>query len=158
MTAIDSTQTALLLDQVAAKSRGAFERLFEHHRRDLIGLVRLRMGVPLRARLDPSDVVQEAYADAVARLPDYLARRPMSFRLWLRKTTQERLAKLAEHHLAARRSVSREVPLPDRSSLLLARRLVVSGISGSDELSRREMVERLRQRSGSWRPTTARFS
>jgi len=141
----DSSQTRRLLDEVAAGDREAFERLFERHRRDLVGLVKLRVGKPIRSRLDPSDVVQEAYADAVARLPDYLARRPMPFRLWLRKTAHERLIKLNEHHRYARRSVKREVPIPKRSSALLARRLVVSGLTVSQDLSRREMAERVRQ-------------
>jgi RNA polymerase sigma-70 factor, ECF subfamily len=151
MASPDSSQTTRLLEAVATRSRGAaerrgaFERLFERYRRQLLGVVRLRMPAPLRARMDPSDVVQEAYADAVARLPDYLARRPMPFRLWLRKTTQERLAKLTEHHFAARRSVAREIPMPEQSSILLARRLAITGLSVTQELSRREMIERLRQ-------------
>jgi hypothetical protein len=39
----------------------------------------------LRPRVDPSDVVQEAQLDAFRRLADYLQRRPVPFRLWLRK-------------------------------------------------------------------------
>ena len=144
MTHADSAETARLLEEVAARKQGAIERLFDRHRRNLLGVVRLRMPAPLRARMDPSDVVQEAYADAIARLPDYLSRRPMPFRLWLRKTTQERLAKLTERHLAAKRSIAREVPLPDRSSILLARRLAVGDVAASRELSRRERIDDLR--------------
>ena len=51
--------------------------------------------------------------------------RPMPFRLWLRKTAYERLLMIQRHHVdAQRRAVGREVALPDRSSLLVARRLL----------------------------------
>ena len=43
-----------------------------------------RMDRRLTARLDPSDVVQEALADGVRDLPDYLTTRPMAFYPWLR--------------------------------------------------------------------------
>ena len=48
----------------------------------------------LRARVDPSDVVQEAQMEVVRRMDDYLKRRPMPFRLWLCKTAKERLLNL----------------------------------------------------------------
>src|SRR5437870_4613767 len=80
------------------------------------------------ARLYPSDVVQEAHLDAFRRLRDFLERRPMPFRLWLRKTTQERLLKVQRRHLeAGRRDAGREVPLPEQSSVLLAERLMAGG-------------------------------
>jgi RNA polymerase sigma-70 factor (ECF subfamily) len=68
----------------------------------------------------------------------------MPFRLWLRKTACERLLKLREYHLdAARRSLDREVPLPERSSLLLAQRLFAVESSPSQRLSRREIARRV---------------
>jgi RNA polymerase sigma-70 factor (ECF subfamily) len=130
---------------VSSGGRDAFERLFDRHRRQLLGAVRLRMRPALRARIDPSDVVQETYVEAIARMPDYLARKPMPFGLWLRKTARERLIKLDEHHRAARRSPRREVPLPARSSLLLAERLVEVAPPASREVSRRETAQRVRQ-------------
>ena len=45
----------------------------------------------IQARVDPSDVVQEAQAALARRLSDFLARRPMPFHLWARKTAYERL-------------------------------------------------------------------
>ena len=141
----DSTQTRQLLGEIAAGRPEAFDRLFDRHRRYLLGVAKQRIGPSLQARVDPSDVVQETYIEAASQLQGYLARRPMPFRFWLRKTIQQRLTKLAEHHAAARRSNEREVPLPDRSSLLLARRLVGIVPSASQEASRRETTHRVRQ-------------
>jgi RNA polymerase sigma factor (sigma-70 family) len=63
----------------------------------------------------------------------------MPFRLWLLKTAHQRLVLLERAHIqAARRAVDRELPLPDSSSIELARQLAVSGPSPSDVATQRE--------------------
>jgi RNA polymerase sigma-70 factor (ECF subfamily) len=142
----DSSETCRLLEQVRAGDRGAFERLFARHRRDLLRVVAARLDPKVLARVDPSDVVQEAQLEAFRRLPDYLARRPMPFRLWLRRTAQERLLVARRRHLQAEwRTVAREVPLPERSSLLLARPFLAAGSTPSQQLARRELARRVSQ-------------
>jgi len=97
----------------------------------------------LAARLDPSDVVQEAQLSATQRIDDFLKRKPMPFRLWLRRTAYERLIDLQRHHLKrGRRSVHREVAFPDRSSILLARHLMRPGSSPSQRMQARELAQR----------------
>src|SRR5438093_454038 len=103
----DSTATRGLLDQIKAGDRQAFERLFARYRPSLKQIVSVRLDKRVRARLDPSDIVQEAQLEAFRRLPDFLARRPMPFHLWLRKTAYERVLVAQRRHLhAAIRSVS----------------------------------------------------
>jgi RNA polymerase sigma-70 factor (ECF subfamily) len=135
-----------LLDQSRRGDNAGFERLFARHRAELRRVVALRLDRRLRARVDPSDVVQEAQFEAFRRLRDYLERRPMPFRLWLRKTAQQRLQLLKRDHLGtARRAIDRQVRLPDRSSLLLARRLLASGETPSEQLDRRELEARVQR-------------
>ncbi len=142
----DSSGTRDLLRQVDAGDRAAFEQLFARHRAGLRRFVDLRLDPRVRARVDPSDVVQETHLEAYRRLADYLARRPMPFRVWLRRTAHERLLMIRRRHVRAeRRSVRREAPLPDRSSLLLAERLVASGATPAQQLHRRELVPRVRR-------------
>ncbi len=70
----------------------------------------------------------------------------MPFRLWLRKTACERLLKLHRRHLKTqKRSVQREVPLPNRSSLLLARQLIANGPTPSESVVRRDTASRIRR-------------
>jgi RNA polymerase sigma-70 factor (ECF subfamily) len=96
--------------------------------------------------VDPSDVVQETHLEVVRRMDDFLRRRPMPFHLWLRKTAYNRLLNLRRDHLhRARRSVAREVAMPDRSSLLLAGPLLRGGSTPSQRLEQRERAERVRQ-------------
>src|SRR5205085_8109712 len=142
----DSGETQHLLDQLRAGDGRAFGRLFARHRPYLRRLVALRLDARLRPRLDPSDVVQDTQLEALRRMPDYLERRPMPFRLWLRKTAQERLAMLSRRHLAAgRRAVAREVPLPDHSSVSLAQQFLVGGPSPSQRMDRDELARLVRQ-------------
>jgi RNA polymerase sigma-70 factor (ECF subfamily) len=142
----DSTETFSLLEQSGGGDRRAFEQLFARHRPDLRRFVERRLDPKLRGRLDASDIVQETQLEAYRRLPDFLQRRPMPFDVWLRKTAYERLLMLRRQHVeAARRAVGREVPLPDRSSLLLARQLFPPGSTPSHQLRRRELVRQVQQ-------------
>jgi RNA polymerase sigma-70 factor (ECF subfamily) len=139
----DSAPTAGLLDRVQAGDADALGLLLDHHRPTLEAFVESHLDPRLRARLDASDVVQEAQLELARRMADFLRRRPMPFRLWACKTAYQRLLKARrDHRGAARRSVDREVPLPDRSSLLLAGSLLQGGPSPSKALERREFADR----------------
>lgn len=139
----DSSATRRLLSDVAAGDDSAFENLFSRNRRWLYRFVELRFDRRLRARVDPDDVVQETQLEAFRRLNDYLRRRPMPFRLWLQKTAYERLSKARRRHVrAARRSIMREMPLPDRSSRILLAHLLGKP-EPSQGLSHQELIRRV---------------
>jgi RNA polymerase sigma-70 factor (ECF subfamily) len=142
----DSTETEQLLAEAGSGDRQALERLLDRHRSYVRQVVAMRIDPQMATRVDPSDIVQETQMEALRRLPDYLARRPMPFRLWLIKTAHERLIVARRRHLlAGRRAVAREEPLPDRSSLLLARRIVAADPSPSQRFNERELAERVRR-------------
>jgi RNA polymerase sigma-70 factor (ECF subfamily) len=140
--------TEYLIEQASQGDPAARQQLLGRYRDRLRKMVRVRMDRRLAARVDPSDVIQEALADATAKLSDYLCRRPLPFYPWLRRLAWERLVKLHRRHIRAGvRSVSREDPgrptLPDESALELARRLVDPGSSPSDHLVRKELCRRV---------------
>ena len=56
----------------SAGDRQALTDLFQRHRCRLRRMVELRMDVRLQARVDASDVLQDAFLDVVARLDSYL--------------------------------------------------------------------------------------
>jgi RNA polymerase sigma-70 factor (ECF subfamily) len=145
----DSAETQRLLQQVRCGEAAARDRLLHRHRLYLRRLIDLRLDPRMQGRVDPSDVVQEAQLEALRRLDDYLKQPPMPFRLWLRQIAYDRLLMLRRQHVeAARRAVGREVPLPDRSSLELARQLLASGSTPSQQLIQREFVRRVREAVG----------
>jgi RNA polymerase sigma-70 factor (ECF subfamily) len=111
-------------------------------------MVELHLDRRLSPRLDASDVVQEALADAAEKLGDYLRDRPLPFYQWLHRLATERLARAHRHHVTVRaRSVGREQkegpPLSDDSARRLADRLADSGTSPSQRLLRDELRQRL---------------
>ena len=142
----DSDEIRGLLEEARAGDRRAFDQLLARHRAELRQFVELRMDPRMRGRVDASDVVQETQLEVYRRLEDFLDRRPMPFLVWLRKTAYERLLMARRHHVeAAQRAVGREVPLPDRSSMLLAQRLLPRGSTPSQRLGRRELARRVHQ-------------
>jgi RNA polymerase sigma-70 factor (ECF subfamily) len=140
--------TEQLIEQASQGDSAARQQLLARHRDRLRRMVRVRMDRRLAARVDPSDVVQEALAAAAAKLSDYLRRRPLPFYPWLRRLAWERLVKLHRRHIRAHiRSVAREdarLPaLPDESALELARRLIDPGTSPSHRLVQEELRDRV---------------
>jgi RNA polymerase sigma-70 factor (ECF subfamily) len=142
--ASDSTETVRLLQRVGRGDEQALDELLARYRPRLHAFVEVRLDPRVRTRLDPSDVVQEAQLRIAGRIGNYLKQRPMPFHLWVRKVAYERLLNAQRgHRHAARRSVDREVPLPDRSSLLLARPLLARAASASQRLAAVEFAERV---------------
>jgi RNA polymerase sigma-70 factor (ECF subfamily) len=112
----------------------------------LRAFVELRLDPHLRARLDASDVVQEANLEATRRLPDFLRRRPMPFRLWVRKTAHERQLMLRRRYLGAKwRADRRGVQPPDASSQALANLQLARGSWPSDHLDKKDLAQRVQQ-------------
>src|SRR5207253_10243747 len=93
----DSAETDRLLQQAQAGDGQAFERLFAGYRPYLRRMIALRLDPKLRARVDPSDEVQETQLEVFRRLDEFLKRQPMPFRGWLRQTALALLPKLPEH-------------------------------------------------------------
>lgn len=139
-------ETLRLLEEVRCGDRRALDRLLTGHRTYLRTAVELHVDRRLRARLDPSDVVQEAQLEAARRIDDYLRRQPMPFHIWLRQTAYQNLLRMRRQHVEAeRRSVTRELPLPDGSSATLARQLLGAGPTPNEQLVEEELARRLRQ-------------
>lgn len=144
--AMDDAEARGLLQQVRDGDRRALDQLLARHRSYLIDVVELRMDQKMRARIDPSDVVQEAQLEAARRIDDYLAREPMPFHIWLRKTAYENLLRLRRQHVEGEcRSVEREIPWPDNSSAMLARKILSHEPDPGQQAVEQELARRLRQ-------------
>lgn len=146
----------VLLDQAAAGDAEARERLLAAHRSRLRRMVAVRIDPRLAARIDPSDVVQEALADAAQKFDDFLRDRPVAFYPWLRRLAWERLMKLYRRHVTARRrsvaSEERRMRLPDHSAVRLGRRFAGSSTGPSAALQREELRDRVRRALARMRP------
>jgi RNA polymerase sigma-70 factor (ECF subfamily) len=140
-----------LLRRAGAGDAHALAELFNRYRDRLRRMVHLRLDRRLQGRLDPSDVLQDAFLDCSRRLPEYTANPALPFFLWLRMLTGQRLIDLHRHHLGAKmRDASQEVSLyrgalPQASSVSLAAQLLGRMTSASRAAIRAETQLRVQE-------------
>jgi RNA polymerase sigma-70 factor (ECF subfamily) len=140
----DPDQIDALVGRAAGGDEAALADLFAHYRDRLRQMVRLRLDRRLQGRVDPSDVLQEAFIDVAAKLPEYAGKESIPFLVWLRMIVGERLLRVHRHHLgAAMRDATREISLhrgafPEASSVSLAAQLLGKMTSASRAAQRRE--------------------
>jgi RNA polymerase sigma-70 factor, ECF subfamily len=98
----ESDEVAELQRRVEQGDRQALLSLFACHRERLKHIIRLRIDDRLRRRLDPSDVLQEAFLDIARRATAYVAAPAMPPFLWFRWIAGEKLLAMHRRHLGAR--------------------------------------------------------
>ncbi len=141
--------TEQLLERVSSGDEDACEQLFRRHRRYLRQAVAMRLDPRISSRVDASDIIQEAQIVATKRLQDYLRCKPVSFRVWLHQIAHDRLLMAHRKHVQAkRRTIDREIPLPEQSSIRLARRLTSNVPTPSQQMARDEQVRCIRRALG----------
>lgn len=137
-----------LLDEARRGDGVARQRLLDLHRDKLRRMIGFHLDPRLAARVDPSDVVQEALAEADRKLDDYLRDRPIPFYPWLHRLAKEKLIQAHRHHVGyRRRSIEREVSRGEDGSAgpveQLVERLISNETSPSGHLLRAELIERM---------------
>lgn len=120
-------------DELAATLEGFRARL-----RRIVGL---RLDPRVRARVDASDIVQEAYLEATQRAAGYVRDREVPFFLWVRFLAVQRVAHEHRKHLGAQmRDARREVRSlgPQASSIAMAEVLAASTPTPSQQYATEE--------------------
>ena len=125
--------------------------LFDEHRQRLRRMVDIRLDRRVAARIDPSDVLQEVFIDAMKQLERYVEAPPFSPFLWLRFLTGQRLMILHRTHLGTqKRDAKREVSfhgasVPAADSMCLSGLFVGRLTSPSQAAAKREQQARLQE-------------
>lgn len=141
----DPTDPSDTLAKAAGGDAAAWRALLDRHHERLRRMVAVRLDPRLQGRVDPSDVLQEAYLDAARQLAEYLRNPSAPVFLWLRSLTGTRLVKAHRAHLGTQaRDAAREVSLyrgagPGASSAALAAHLLGHGPRPSEVAVREEM-------------------
>jgi RNA polymerase sigma-70 factor (ECF subfamily) len=124
----------------------ALAELFSRERDRLWRMVSFRLAEPLRARLGPDDVLQEAFLDASRRLGHYRDCPDHSPFVWLRMVVNQTLIDLHRRHLGAqRRDAGREVaiwssPFAQATSASVALQLIGAFTSPSQATAKAEVL------------------
>lgn len=140
-----------LLDRLRSGDRDVLGELFRLNRPRLWRLARFRMDRRLLGRIDPDDVLQEAFLAGSRRVESFLTEPGASFFVWLRLIVMQTLCDLHRHHLGAQmRDVRRDISLDPasegtRTSVCLAALLVGSITSPSQAVAGLELMARLEQ-------------
>ena len=147
----EQSDTELLLQQASTDADSMIVReLLDRHRDRLRRMLAVHMDPRLNARVDPSDIIQEALLQASRKLEEYLHARPLPFYPWLRRIAWEQLMMLHRRHLGAhKRTALREAAKPDevlhdKSMTDLAEQLSATMTSPSSRMVRDELRHRVR--------------
>lgn len=140
-------------DELAADARAgdpaAYEAIFARVAPRLLLYIRLRLGPALQARVEPMDVLQEAYLQAHKSFARFEPSGPSSLSRWLYGIVDNRLRDLAEHFGAEKRRALREAR---RGSAVLTQ-LQASAAGPGTECERREAQDRLLEAVGQLDPS-----
>jgi RNA polymerase sigma-70 factor (ECF subfamily) len=146
-----------LLDRLNGGDEQAMTELFTRHRERLRRMIRLRLDRRLQARLDSSDVLQDAYLEVARRAREYLAQPSMPPFLWIRFLTGQTLQALHRYHLRVHmRDAGQEVSLRSAAhqvnSASLAEILLGTLTSPTRAARRAEMQLKLQQMLNAMEP------
>jgi RNA polymerase sigma-70 factor (ECF subfamily) len=132
-----------LLQRARSGDEGARGRLLDLYRNYLRLLARMQMGAGLRARLDPSDVVQDALLEAHRDFTGFVGQSEQELLAWLRQVLVRGLLDQAKRHSARKRDGRRQQSLEAllaASSGALGDAFTASGPTPSGHAARREQV------------------
>lgn len=120
-------------------------KLLEEHRPRLVAMVRRRIDPQLAQRVDPEEIVNEAFFAAQRRQAELKGNTALSPYSWLYRIVLDGLIEAYRKETADKRDLHRDLPMVDRSSEDVAASLIHSGTSPSQAAARREMAERMRK-------------
>ncbi len=146
----ETAEVQALLDRLQSGDQGALGELFSRYRERLARMIQFRLDGRLKGRIATSDVLQEAYIDALKRLPHFQTVPDMPFLIWLRWVTMQRLVEVHRQHLGAQmRDAGREVALRPGGALSASSEKIADFIgdltSPSRAAERAEAMDQLRE-------------
>ncbi|MCA9049560.1 MAG: sigma-70 family RNA polymerase sigma factor [Planctomycetaceae bacterium] len=144
-----SNDVAEIVERLRNGVPAALAELFMRFQDRLLRLIDVRLDRRLRPRIDPDDVLQEAYVDASQRIDDFLNRDRSNPAIWLRLIVLQRLQLTVRRHLlTGKRDARREISFRDDSGSQPGFGLAGSVTSPSMAASRSEALLRIEQLLG----------
>ena len=148
---MDNSQDSSISQDRALLAQGgekALAELLALHREKLERIVSFRISPVLRSRVDPADVLQEAYFEISRRINEFIEGSPVSFFVWVRQKTIQSLIDIHRNHTREKRDAHRELPLASSpygqtTSISIARLLLDDITSPSQAAVRAEEVQQL---------------
>ncbi len=92
-----------LIEAAHAGDASATDELFRRYYPVVLRVAELRMGQPIRGRVEAEDVAQESLLDAFQSLDRFEHRSKGSFRNWLARIVENNVRDMAKGHMAQKR-------------------------------------------------------
>ncbi len=116
----------------------------ERYRARLLAVIRRRVDPALAVRIDPEEILHEAFLAACGKWESYCAQPTMSPYAWLYRIVVDCLIEVWRRESREIRDYRRDLPWPEQSSVHLGLHLVGSGTSPSNAVARKEIRQRIR--------------
>lgn len=99
-----------VLQRLSDQGENAVAELFSMHRERLLKLVTFRLDARLKGRVDPDDILQEAYLDAAQRIEHFTSNPVTTIFVWFRLIVMQTMTNVHRRHLGTKmRDASLEV-------------------------------------------------
>jgi RNA polymerase sigma-70 factor, ECF subfamily len=106
----DGADARVLLDRASGGDADAWGALLAQHQERLQYMLAFRLDPRLRGRVDPADVIQDAFVAATVRRADFFGQSAQPLFLWLRWIASNALLDVHRHHLGVQmRDAGREL-------------------------------------------------
>jgi RNA polymerase sigma-70 factor (ECF subfamily) len=150
MSKMADLETKTDLDSLIQGGESALGVIFARYQRPLERMIEFRLDERVRGRVDPEDVLQEAFIEASRRLKEYLAAPQVSFYVWLRQITYQTLLTVQRRHFGQKRDPRLEVNAmantnQDATCLSIFSAFVGQLTTPSQVLMKQEQLDQLKQ-------------
>ena len=108
---LDENQIPTLCRQASEGDLDAAEQLLWMHHGRLLGIARRKIGVDWQGKLDPEDLLQEAYIDVLRTIEGFEARDAESFYRWAARIVDHKFIDQVRHFRRKKRDVGREATI-----------------------------------------------
>jgi len=126
----------------------ALAEIFLEYRERLERIVAFRLDPRIQGRVDPADILQEAYLEIARRYREFIETPTVSFFVWMRQRTLQTMIDIHREHFREKRDANREIrfaaqPTSHATSLSIARFLLDEVTSPSQAAVDAEESQRL---------------
>jgi RNA polymerase sigma-70 factor (ECF subfamily) len=122
----------------------ALGKMLEDHRSQLLAMIERRLDPALRARIDPEDILNEAFLEARRKWSNFQQQNEVSPYVWVYGIVRDCLIQVWRRENRSCREPKREMPWPEQSSVQLGLNLISPGASPSSAAARGELQQRVR--------------
>ena len=128
----------------SAADKAAIAKCLEEHRAKLYAMLQRRLDPAISSRLDPEDILHDAFLKAYRKWPQPTQSRMTPY-TWLYGIVLDCLKEAWRRETRRKRDVRRQMPWPERSSVQLGLSLISPGSSPSKKVQRSELEKRVRE-------------